>query len=339
MMLCEDIKTAKVQFNTDIKTCNSEQELQKLQIKYLGRKTGILTNFFKQLPTVAQEERPAVGQLINELKMYITDNLEVKKQELASQAEQLSTIDLTLPGRAVFSGKLHPLTIILNEIVSVLEGMGFEVATGPDIETDYYNFEALNIPENHPARELQDTFYLNNGKLLRTHTSPVQIRVMEKHKPPIRIIAPGRVFRKDTPDATHSPVFHQVEGLYINKDVTLAELKGTLLAFARAMFGPKMYIRFRSGFFPFTEPSVEYDFTCVLCNGKGCSICKGTGWLEISGAGMVDPAVFKFVNYDSEKYTGYAWGMGVERIAILKYQISDIRLFYENDVRFLEQFI
>ncbi|KPK91161.1 hypothetical protein AMJ80_07630, partial [bacterium SM23_31] len=234
--------------------------------------------------------------------------------------------------------RLHPLTLVLDEIISLFDGMGFEVATGPDIETDYYNFEALNIPEDHPARDLQDTFYLNDGRLLRTHTSPVQIHVMETCRPPVRIIAPGRVFRKDTPDATHSPVFYQVEGLYVDEGVTLAELKGTLLAFARALFGPKMNIRFRSGFFPFTEPSVEYDFTCIMCEGKGCSVCKWTGWIEISGAGMVHPAVFEYVNYDSEKYTGYAWGMGLERIAMLKYRINDIRLFYENDLRFIEQF-
>ncbi|MFC1557669.1 phenylalanine--tRNA ligase subunit alpha, partial [candidate division KSB1 bacterium] len=247
-------------------------------------------------------------------------------------------IDLSLPGRQQFTGKLHPLTVLMNEMIAVFEGMGYEIATGPEIETDYYNFEALNIPEDHPARDLQDTFYLEGGKLLRTHTSPVQIRVMEKLKPPIRIIAPGRVFRKDTPDATHSPIFYQVEGLYVDRDVTLAELKGTLLAFARGLFGPEIDIRFRSGFFPFTEPSVEYDFTCVMCRGRGCSICKKTGWIEISGAGMVDPRVFEYVNIDPEEYTGFAWGMGVERIAMLKYRINDIRLFYENDVRFNQQF-
>ena len=338
MTLRKSINDARLQFDTDINNCTSGKTLQELQIKYLGRKSGIITEFFKQLPGIALEERPAAGQLINELKEYISEHIELKKEEIAHRAEQQSMVDLTLPGRPVFCGKLHPLSIVFNEIISILEGMGFEVATGPEIEEDYYNFEALNIPQNHPARDLQATFYLDNGKVLRTHTSPVQVRVMEKHKPPIRIIAPGRVFRKDTPDATHSPVFHQVEGLYVDKNVTLAELKGTLLAFARALFGPKIDIRFRSGFFPFTEPSVEYDFTCMICKGKGCSICKGTGWLEISGAGMVDPAVFKFVNYDSELYMGYAWGMGVERIAMLKYNITDIRLFYENDIRFLEQF-
>ena len=226
----------------------------------------------------------------------------------------------------------------MEEVISVFSFMGFEVAEGPEIETDYYNFEALNIPPDHPARELQDTFYLKNGMLLRTHTSPVQIRVMENKKPPIRVIAPGRVFRRDTPDATHSPIFTQVEGLYVDKNVTFAELKGVILGFARAMFGKDMKIRFRPHYFQFTEPSAEYDFLCMFCKGKGCRICKGSGWIEISGAGMVDPAVFKKVDIDPEIYSGFAFGMGIERIAMTKYQINDIRLFYENDIRFLEQF-
>ena len=325
-------------FEIDLNTCNDLDAISNVHIKYLGRKAGIITHLFKELSGVSPQEKPQFGQQINDLKSNVTKLIEKKREEVEKKITKDAAVDLTLPGRDVFVGRLHPLTLIQQEIIGIFEGMGFEIAMGPDIETDYYNFEALNIPQNHPARDLQDTFYLNNGKLLRTHTSPVQIRVMENQEPPIRIIAPGRVFRKDTPDATHSPVFYQVEGLYVDEGVTLAELKGALLTFARALFGPKIDIRFRSGFFPFTEPSVEYDFTCILCGGKGCSVCKGTGWIEISGAGMVDPAVFEAVGYDPEKYTGYAWGIGIERIAMLKYKIDDIRLFYENDLRFLEQF-
>ena len=338
MDLIERIQQARTDGQADMKTCTDEKSLLDIYVKYLGRKGGIITNLFKELAKSSAEERPFLGQQINELKKFINDSFERRKQSIDLKPEKEPFVDLSIPGRQEYIGRLHPLTLVQNEIISVLEGMGFEVATGPEIETDYYNFEALNIPQDHPARDLQDTFYLDDGRLLRTHTSPVQIRVMEKHNPPVRIIAPGRVFRKDTPDATHSPVFYQVEGLYVDEGVTLAELKGTLLTFAQALFGPKMNIRFRSGFFPFTEPSVEYDFTCILCEGKGCSICKKTGWIEISGAGMVDPAVFEYVGYDSEKYSGYAWGMGVERIAMLKYRINDIRLFYENDMRFIEQF-
>lgn len=338
MSLDKQLEQTKQDFLAELSQCENMSFVKDMHVKYLGRKSGIITGFFKQLNVVPAKERPAFGQKINELKNFVTGHIDSIKEKIELTSEGKSRFDLTMPGRPEYIGKLHPLTLVMEEMISVFEGMGFEVATGPEIESDYYNFEALNIPKDHPARDLQDTFYLDDGKVLRTHTSPVQIRVMEKNRPPVRIIAPGRVFRKDTPDATHSPVFHQVEGLYVDKNVTLAELKGTLLAFARAMFGSNIDIRFRSGFFPFTEPSVEYDFTCVMCRGKGCSICKGTGWIEISGAGMVDPKVFEYVNYDPEKYTGFAWGMGVERIAMLKYRISDIRLFYDNDYRFLSQF-
>ncbi|MFC1733921.1 phenylalanine--tRNA ligase subunit alpha [candidate division KSB1 bacterium] len=338
MSVIKRINKAKEKFIGEIAACNKESCLKDLQTMYLGRKSGIVTNFFKEMSKSDPTDRPVIGKEINALKDFISERLDSRKISLVSIPDSGQIIDLSLPGRQQFTGKLHPLTVLMNEMIAVFEGMGYEIATGPEIETDYYNFEALNIPEDHPARDLQDTFYLEGGKLLRTHTSPVQIRVMEKLKPPIRIIAPGRVFRKDTPDATHSPIFYQVEGLYVDRDVTLAELKGTLLAFARGLFGPEIDIRFRSGFFPFTEPSVEYDFTCVMCRGRGCSICKKTGWIEISGAGMVDPRVFEYVNIDPEEYTGFAWGMGVERIAMLKYRINDIRLFYENDVRFNQQF-
>ena len=338
MNLQDHIEQVQNEFNTAIESCHNVKDIQDVQIHYLGRKAGVVTNLFKELGVSAVEDRPSLGQQINDLKEYVTKSLVIREQIITEKLEKKTFVDLSLPGNPEFIGRLHPLTLIQNEIISVFEGMGFEVATGPDIETDYYNFEALNMPKDHPARDLQDTFYLEDGNLLRTHTSPVQIRVMEKTEPPIRIISPGRVYRKDTPDATHSPVFHQLEGLYVDEGVTLAELKGALLAFAQALFGQEMKIRFRSGFFPFTEPSVEYDFSCIICDGKGCSTCKDTGWVEISGAGMVDPAVFEFVGYDHEKYTGYAWGMGVERIAMMKYRINDIRLFYENDIRFLEQF-
>ncbi len=338
MGILENIDRIYKEFQNDLKACNDLESLNTNTIKYLGRKAGKITSLFRDLSGVLPEEKPLIGQKINDLKTTAVKSIEEKTRQIEKESGGPSTLDLTLPGRSEYVGRLHPLTIIQEEIISIFEGMGFEVTIGPEIESDYYNFEALNIPQDHPARDLQDTFYLSDGMLLRTHTSPVQIRVMERQKPPIRIIAPGRVFRKDTPDATHSPVFYQVEGLYVDEGVTLAELKGVLLTFARALFGPNIDIRFRSGFFPFTEPSVEYDFSCMMCKSKGCSICKGTGWIEISGAGMVDPAVFETVGYNSELYTGYAWGIGVERIAMLKYRIDDIRLFYENDVRFLEQF-
>ncbi|MFC1492857.1 phenylalanine--tRNA ligase subunit alpha [candidate division KSB1 bacterium] len=338
MEIIDRINKAKETFTEEIRNCSDTEAHQAIYRKYLSRKSGLIQELFKSVASSLPENKGKVGKEINDLKVMITAELEKRHQELESGADKKDSLDLSLPGRPQHIGRLHPLTIVLKEMISVFEGMGFEVATGPEIESDYYNFEALNIPEDHPAKDLQDTFYLDNGMLLRTHTSPVQIRVMEKQKPPIRIMAPGRVFRKDTPDATHTPVFYQVEGLYVDKNVTLAELKGTLLAFARALFGPNIDIRFRSGFFPFTEPSVEYDFTCVMCEGKGCSICKGTGWIEISGCGMVNPAVFEYVGIDPEVYTGFAWGMGLERIAMLKYRISDIRMFYENDLRFLNQF-
>lgn len=338
MDLSEQIQLIKKEFEDEASSCNDEKSLQDMQVKYLGRKSGAVTNLFKLLSQSPEQERPELGQKINQLKNFISNYFESNRPASKESDSEHIKIDLSLPGRGEFIGRLHPITLMLDEMISIFEGMGFEVATGPDIESDYYNFEALNIPEDHPARDLQDTFYLDDGNLLRTHTSPVQIRTMENTEPPIRIISPGRVFRKDTPDATHSPVFYQVEGLYVDERVTLAELKGALLAFAQALFGSNMKIRFRSGFFPFTEPSVEYDFSCILCSGAGCSTCNNTGWVEISGAGMVDPAVFEYVGYDPEKYTGYAWGMGVERIAMMKYGINDIRLFYENDVRFLEQF-
>jgi len=335
--ILDEIDSLKNQFNKEFDKIRNIIDLNQIRINYLGRK-GFVSSYFRRLGEFSAEKRPLIGNELNELKRHIEDKLKEVNKRLIQVEKTEKRYDITLPGFKRFIGKKHPLTMIMEEIKSIFSFMGFEVAEGPEIETDYYNFEALNIPPDHPARDLQDTFYLTNNMLLRTHTSPVQIRVMEKTKPPIRIIAPGRVFRRDTPDVTHSPIFMQVEGLYVDKDVTFAELKGVILTFARAMFGKDMKIRFRPSFFPFTEPSAEYDFLCMFCKGKGCKICKGAGWVEISGAGMVDPEVFKFVNIDPEIYSGYAFGMGVERIAMFKYQIDDIRTFYENDIRFLDQF-
>ena len=327
----------KREFLEDIKTCSGLKDVDQIRVKYLSRR-GLLQKYFSLLGEVASVDRPLLGKELNSLKNELSNRI----QETTNRFQQVETksdaIDPTLPGFRRQLGKKHPLTKTLDEIKDIFKGMGFTVEEGPEIETEYYNFEALNIPEDHPAREMQDTFYLKDGWLLRTHTSPVQIRVMQSQPPPIRMIAPGRCYRKDTPDATHSPFFHQCEGLSVDVGVTFADLKGVISAFAKKLFGPEIKIRFRPSYFPFTEPSAEYDFSCIICKGKGCRACKGSGWLEISGAGMVDPEVFKAVGYDPEKYTGFAWGMGVERIAMLKYGISDIRHLFENDIRFIEQF-
>ncbi len=321
-----------------IESCSDIDQLNQLKVKYLGRK-GELTDILRSIGKLSAQERPAIGKLAGEAKALISQRLEQVFSSLeAKQQSPVELFDITMPGRRPSVGKKHPLTQLIDEIVRIFHGMGFSVAEGPDVETEYYNFDALNTPADHPSRDIQDTFYLENGELLRTQTSPVQIRVMEKQRPPVRIIAPGRCYRRDTPDATHSPNFYQVEGLYVDTDVTMADLKGALSVFAQQLLGKEVRVRFRPHFFPFTEPSVEYDFSCTTCEGKGCSLCKGSGWMEISGAGMVDPTVFEAVGYDSEKYSGYAFGMGVERIAMVKYGINDIRLFYENDLRFIQQF-
>lgn len=324
----------------ELKKASTLEELDQVRIKYLGRK-GLITNFLKNLANLPLEDRKRVGQIANQIKQDFNIHLENKKSELIRQQELGETktqYDLTLPGRRVWVGNLHPLTKVLNEIVDIFVGMGFEEKLGPEIETEWYNYTALNFPENHPARDQIACFYLSDNLLLRSHTSPVQIRVMEQQKPPIRIIAPGRVFRPDDFDASHSPVFHQVEGLYVDENVTFAELKGTLEIFCQHMFGDRVKVRFTPSYFPFTEPSAEVSISCVICNAKGCQTCKNSGWLEILGSGMVHPAVFENVGIDPEKYTGFAFGLGVERIAMIKYRINDIRLFYENDVRFLKQF-
>jgi phenylalanyl-tRNA synthetase alpha chain len=314
-------------------------EIAKLKIAYLGRK-GIIADLFDRLPHIPIEDRKEYGKALNQLKTFITTEIEALEATSILSLPKTST-DATLPAIHSHQGGLHPLSLILNEIIDVFRGMGFTVETGPEAELISYNFDKLNTPAWHPARDLTDTFYLKSTKmdrLLRTETSPIQIRVMERKKPPIRIIAPGRVYRSDKPDATHSPVFMQVEGLYVDKGVTFADLKGTVLAFYRGLFGSKVVTRFRPHFFPFTEPSAEVDMSCIFCNGKGCRMCKQSGWLEMGGSGMVDPNVLTGVGIDPEEYTGWAFGLGIERIAILKYGVDDIRLFYENDLRFLTQF-
>lgn len=325
-----------------ISECSGLERLEELRVLYLGRK-GQVTELLKSVSSVEPAQRPAFGAAVNRLKAELSDLLDQRKQGLESAsrgaARQKESLDVSLPGRRPLLGHRHPLHQIMTEMTGIFQGLGFTVAQGPDVETEFNNFDALNTPPEHPARNVQDTFYLKQaGLLLRTHTSPVQIRTMLSQRPPVRIIAPGRCYRRDAIDASHMPVFHQIEGLYVDKDVSLADLKATITYFARALLGPRMKIRFRPHFFPFTEPSVEYDFSCVFCQGKGCRVCKQSGWLEISGAGMVDPNVFNNVGYDPEIYSGFAWGLGVERVAMLKYGINDIRHFYSGDSRFLEQF-
>ena len=317
-----------------------ETALQEIRVRFLGRK-GELTGLMKGLGALSAEERPVVGQLVNTIKDEIESRLEAaltqaREQEI-QQRLQSERIDVTLPGRRLTCGTKHPITLVIEEVCDIFAGLGFSVAEGPEIEHDWYNFEALNFPPEHPARDMQDTFFVENNLLLRTHTSPVQIRTMLKQKPPVRIIAPGTVYRCDS-DATHSPMFHQIEGLMVDKGVTFGDLKGMLTTFTNQLFGQKTGVRLRPSFFPFTEPSAEVDIACVICGGKGCRVCKQSGWLEILGAGMVDPEVYRHVNYDAEEISGFAFGMGIERIAMLKYGINDMRLLFENDVRFLRQF-
>ncbi|MFZ0391137.1 MAG: phenylalanine--tRNA ligase subunit alpha [Calditrichia bacterium] len=331
-----NISKIKDELSADLKQIKNRQDFESVRVKYLGKK-GLLQGLFRQMKDVDPQERPAFGKDINDLKAFAEKQLDELKPRFEIKKKDAS-LDTTLPGRKPPLGRRHPLTRTLDDVKRFFRSMGFTVAVGPDVESDIYNFEALNIPKNHPARDMQDTIYLNPELMLRTHTSPVQIRTMLKQKPPVRIIAPGRVYRRDTPDASHSPFFHQVEGLCVDTDVSFGDLKAVIAQLARYLFGADIQVRFRPSFFPFTEPSMEYDFNCVLCRGKGCRVCKNTGWVEISGAGMVHPNVFKAVNYDPDKYTGYAFGMGVDRIAMMRHSIDDIRLFFENDLRFLQQF-
>ncbi|MDE7433302.1 MAG: phenylalanine--tRNA ligase subunit alpha, partial [Lachnospiraceae bacterium] len=315
--------------------------LNEIRVADLGKK-GQLTEVLKGMKDVAAEERPKVGQLVNDTRKAIEDKLEEVKNRLANEAREKQlreeVIDVTLPAKKNNVGHRHPNTIALEEVERIFVGMGYEVVEGPEVEYDYYNFEALNIPANHPAKDEQDTFYVNDKIVLRTQTSPVQVREMEKGKLPIRMIAPGRVFRSDEVDATHSPSFHQIEGLVIDKNITFADLKGTLAQFAKELFGEDTKVKFRPHHFPFTEPSAEVDVTCFKCGGKGCRMCKGSGWIEILGCGMVHPNVLKMSGINPEEYSGFAFGVGLERIALLKYEIDDMRLLYENDTRFLKQF-
>ncbi len=336
----DEILSLKNSFIEDKKSVKSISDLQQLKVKYLGKK-GLVTLKLKTLSSIPSELRPAFGKAINEVKVYIEK--EIKQTEYLLKQEEhrkkivSEAIDITLPGKYTPFGKDHPINRILSEITDIFVCMGFEVEEGPEVELDYYNFEALNIPKNHPARDMQDTFYISDEVVLRTHTSPVQIRVMEKKKPPLKVIAPGKVYRCDA-DISHTPMFHQVEGFMVDTDIAFSDLKGVLESFIHSIFGAETHLRFRPSFFPFTEPSAEVDICCIFCSGKGCRVCKNTGWLEILGAGMINPKVFEMVGYDTTFYSGFAFGMGVERIAMLKYSIDDIRLFFENDIRFLKQF-
>ena len=324
--------------SAEIDLVKEPQSLESLRIKYLARK-GIIPNLFDRLKEMPEHDRPVIGKALNELRISVQTLYENKKTILtAGSSLPKSQIDLTLAGRPGWIGSKHPITQTIDEIKHIFTGMGFTIAVGPEIEDDYHNFEALNFPPDHPARDMQDTFFISEKVLLRTHTSPVQIRVMESQQPPVRVIIPGRVYRNEAISARSYCLFHQVEGLYVNKGVTFGELKGTLLSFAEQFYGSAIKYRFRPSFFPFTEPSAEMDITCYLCSGKGCRVCKNTGWLEILGCGMVHPNVYKNVGYNPNEVSGYAFGMGIERIAMLRYGIDDIRILYENDIRFLKQF-
>ena len=342
--MIETIQKHRQDFDSRIGSTSAPEPLKQLRIDFLGKK-GCVQALMKKLREAAPEEKRELGKLINDFKKYVETQLEEKdgwldsdrKLDSGRRLDTFSNFDTTLPGRREIYGTLHPITQVMEEIKSIFLGLGFQVEEGPEIETDYYNFEALSIPKDHPARDMQDTFYVEGEAVLRTHTSPVQIHVMEDREPPLRIIAPGKVYRCDS-DVSHTPMFHQIEGLMVDENVSFSHLKGIMNIFLQEVFGKNTKVRFRPSFFPFTCPSAEVDIQCVICSGKGCRVCSQTGWVEILGAGMVDPAVFKFVNYDAEKWSGFAFGLGIERISMLKYGINDIRLFFENDLRFLKQF-
>jgi phenylalanyl-tRNA synthetase alpha chain len=336
----EELEKLRGEALSTLAQAKTESDVSEVRVRVLGRK-GSLTQLLKSLGGLPEAERRELGKTANQVKAALETQIEealtrVREAERKG-ALQRERIDITLPGRQIPLGKKHPITQVLEEVVDIFSRLGFDVVEGPEIELDYYNFEALNIPKGHPARDMQATFFVSDEVVLRTHTSPVQVRTMEKQKPPVRVICPGAVYRCDS-DPTHSPMFHQVEGLLVDRGVTFADLKGVLTVFVHQMFGRNINLRFRPSFFPFTEPSTEVDIQCVMCGGKGCGVCSNTGWLEILGSGMVDPAVYRFVDYDPEEVTGFAFGMGLERIAMLKFGINDIRLFFTNDVRFLKQF-
>ncbi|MBQ5900386.1 MAG: phenylalanine--tRNA ligase subunit alpha [Clostridia bacterium] len=324
-----------------VKAATALSEIEELRVKFLGKK-GEVSSILKQLGGLSAEERPVIGQLANEVRADIDAAIADAKKRLEADAlnQKLAAekLDITMPGKSGKIGGLHPINTVLNDMIDIFQSMGFDVVDGPEVETDYYNFEALNVPADHPARDMQDTFYLSDNLLLRTQTSAAQIRTMKTRKPPIRIVCPGRVFRADEVDATHSPVFHQMEGLVVDKGVTMCDLLGVLEKFAHEIYGPETKVKFRPSFFPFTEPSVEVDVSCSECGGKGCRVCKGTGWIEILGAGMVHPNVLRACDIDPEVYSGFAFGIGLDRLTTTRYKISDIRLLFENDIRFLEQF-
>ena len=325
----------------ELSEAKATSRLEQIRVNVLGKK-GELTGLLRGMGQLPAEERPKMGQLVNDVRKALEEALDKRNAELKEREKQArleaEAVDVTLPGPERSAGSLHPMNIALNKMIDIFVGMGYEVVEGPEVEYDHYNFELLNLPKNHPARDAQDTFYIEDNIVLRTHTSPVQARTMLTRKPPIRIVCPGRVYRADEVDATHSPMFHQMEGLVIDEDVTMADLKGTLDAFAKALYGDDVTTRFRPSFFPFTEPSAEVDLTCVNCHGKGCRVCKGTGWIEVLGAGMVNPKVLDMCGIDSKKYRGFAFGVGLERIVMLRYGITDMRALYEGDVRFLSQF-
>lgn len=334
------IEEYRIKFDKASALVDEGKSLQELRDLYLGRKRGYLTVLLEELKSLKPDEKPLVGQMINSLKKHVQEKIHALERKLRSPEIVTRKVDLTLPGKERYWGAPHPILLFEEEIENIFRTIGFSIAEGPEIETDYYNFEALNFPPHHPARDDWDTLYITDKLLLRTHTSPVQIRVMEKQKPPIRIIIPGRVFRKETPDPTHLPMFYQVEGLAVDEGITFAHLKGTLEFFLKSLFSEKIKIRFRPSFFPFTEPSAEVDIGCTVCEGKDreCRVCGGSGWIEILGAGMVDPQVLKNVNIDPEKYTGWAFGLGIDRTAMFAFEIPDMRYFYENDLRFIRQF-
>lgn len=325
----------------ELHDCLEGKGLDALRVKYLGKK-GELTTILKQMGKLSAEERPVIGQMANEVRQTLEDAVARRQEELKAKEldRRLASekLDITMPGKTRAEGGLHPLSIVQEDLIDIFRSMGFDVVDGPEIETDYYCFEALNVPKDHPARDMQDTFYLGENLLLRTQTSAAQIRTMEGRKPPIRIVCPGRVYRADDLDATHSPIFHQMEGLVVDKGITMCDLKGCLEQFVHEIYGPETKVRFRPSFFPFTEPSVEVDVSCSACGGKGCRVCKGAGWIEILGAGMVHPRVLKGCSIDPDVYTGFAFGIGLDRLTTTRYKISDIRLLFENDQRFLEQF-
>jgi len=331
------IEQIKKQALKELEAASDSESIKALSVRYLGRK-GVVTQYLRNISNLPSESRPEAGKKANQTKKNLDELFKKALKQLeTSSYETANRIDVSLPGRVTRRGSLHPITQITQQICDIFVRLGFDVAEGPEVETDYYNFEALNIPKNHPARDMQDTFYISNNIVLRTHTSPTQPRIMEKQKPPVRIIAPGKVYRCDS-DLTHTPMFHQIEGLLVDENVSFGDLKGVLTTFVHQIFDPETSLRFRPSFFPFTEPSAEVDIRCVICKGDGCRVCSHTGWLEVIGAGMVHPAVFENVGYDTTCCTGFAFGMGVERIAMLKYGIDDIRKYFENDLRFLRQF-